>query len=63
MAWLSNGVIRVFIIQIRGENEMNFFIQVSNPKYLNRTNDECIESLSDAVEDSFPLNTEDAFLV
>ncbi|SFU81731.1 hypothetical protein [Butyrivibrio sp. M55] len=42
---------------------MNFFIQVSNPKYLNRTNDECIESLSDAVEDSFPLNTEDAFLV
>ncbi len=42
---------------------MNFFIQVSNPKYLPITNDDDIESLSDAIEDSFPLDTEDAFLV
>lgn len=42
---------------------MNFFIQVSNPKYLHKIYDEDIESISDAVEDSFPLNTEDAFLV
>ncbi|MBO4458225.1 MAG: hypothetical protein J5802_10940 [Butyrivibrio sp.] len=42
---------------------MNFFIQVSNPKYLHRISDEDIKNLSDAVEDSFPLKTEDAFLV
>lgn len=42
---------------------MNFFIQVSNPVWLSGTYSAGNVSLADAVEDMFPLETEDAFLV
>ena len=46
-----------------GEIALDFFIQASNPKCLAGTYSDNNESLADAVEDMFPLETEDAFLV
>ncbi len=54
MAWLSDGR--------RGVKIMNFYIQVSNPRYNEVFNSEDIQ-LSDAIESIFPMNTENAFLV
>ena len=41
---------------------MAFYIQASNPRFIESISYE-VESLSDAVESIFPLNTENAFLV
>lgn len=45
----------------RGDN-LSFYIQASNPKFQESTDFED-ESLSDAIENAFPLNTESAMLV
>ena len=45
----------------RGDS-LSFYIQASNPKFQESTNP-YDESLSDAIESAFPLNTENAILV